>query len=141
MGTILNFIIKATAIRAAEKAVKNVCVTQEKIAKNNKKSNVNMGLYVIVPRDIGDYRGKNYSDAEMELRAYGFENISLVSNNDSINKKTTKYGDVINIIINGETYFEKGDKFLSDSKVVIIYKGSKQTYRCPNCNLLIKDEK
>ena len=72
------------------------------------------------PQSASDYKFGNYKDAESELQAAGFTEISYEILYDIV-LGWTQEGEVDSISINGNADFEKGDVFKKNSPVVITY--------------------
>ncbi len=121
---LLGFLIKSAAIGAAEKVAVSAFETTNKIIENKEANNVNITR---MPKDYRDYIGKEYTDVVEELRAYGFENISLLPAKDLITTIFKKEGMVKTISINGKSSFSKNQKFRLDSRVVITFHSLKNS--------------
>ena len=65
--------------------------------------------------------GQNYEVVLEELKQKGFTNIGVEELNDLVVGWLTKDGEVEEVIINGESDFEKDSEYPVDSKVLIVY--------------------
>lgn len=74
-----------------------------------------------LPKSVDTYIGRKFTDVEEEFRAYGFTNIALLPKKDLIKGWMTKDGAVEEISIAGKTNFKKGQRYLSDHRIVITY--------------------
>lgn len=72
------------------------------------------------PQSASDYKFGNYKDAESDLKAAGFTEISYEILYDIV-LGWTQEGEVDSISINGNADFEKGDVFKKNAPVVITY--------------------
>lgn len=77
------------------------------------------------PQSASDYKFGNYKDAESELKAAGFSEISCEILYDIV-LGWTQEGEVDSISINGNADFEKGDIFKKNAPVVITYHMKKE---------------
>jgi hypothetical protein len=74
-----------------------------------------------VPNSASDYEGENYRQVKSELESAGFTDIEFVVLDDLKIGLLTKDGEIEHIAINGDADFSKGDRYSTDSKIVITY--------------------
>lgn len=65
------------------------------------------------------YIGRNYQEIKMQFSTYGFTNIDLIK--VTTKGLMTKDGQIINITINKQEKFEKGEWYPADAKITITY--------------------
>ena len=72
-----------------------------------------------MPLSAKDFVGKNYLQAEQQLRAAGFTNVALFKKTEK--GLLTKPGQILRITANGDDSFEKGAWFPADTAIQILY--------------------
>ncbi|MBQ7917796.1 MAG: hypothetical protein IJ310_03145 [Clostridia bacterium] len=138
-------------------AVGVVATSAKKIAEkvSRKKDRQESNDYIKVS-NFYDLVGLNYREVRETIEGYGFERVSCVARRDLKRhlkqglffkeRNDFENGEVEEISINGETDFDKYDKFLPTARVVIIYhtyqddeveekpaKKEKLFAKCSNC--------
>lgn len=76
---------------------------------------------VTMPCSMTDYKGENYEVVIQELNNLGFHNVETAEKKDLVLGWLTKDGEVYKVSINGNSEFEKGDRFPKSAKVVVTY--------------------
>lgn len=111
---------KKVLIDSVGDAVSRTAGVASKAAKDHKNAS-STPISIKLPKSADDYAGRNFGDVEEELRAYGFVNIALLPKRDLLKGWLTKDGSVEEVSIAGKTSFKKGQRYLSDHRVVITY--------------------
>ncbi len=114
VSTVAKKVLIDTAVNAAVKTIGAAVYYNSKNERVDSKT-------IRVPNYSGHYFGMNYRDAQDELVAYGFTNITLLPKKDLIKGWIKKDGAVEEIAINGKTEFKEKSKFPANAHVVIAY--------------------
>ena len=117
---ILKTAIQLATLKTAEKAVKHTADAISDYKKNVR--------YVYTPCSSDDFEGRHFLTVCKELKAYGFEHVSLLEKKDLRNNWINKgeNGKVTEIMIDGKTKFKEKAKFRSDVQVTVTYHSFKE---------------
>lgn len=120
-NTVAKKVMIDTAVNAAVKTVGAVADYNSKREYADLNRAASGKQLIRVPNSSDYYFGMNYQDAQDELTAFGFTNITLLPKRDLIKGWLTKDGAVAAVSINGKTEFKGKRKFLANVRIVITY--------------------
>ena len=97
-----------------------ICLIMTVIENKDKNAALKNGG-IEIPQSSKDYKNHDYKVIKSEFEALGFTNIKEEPIDDLITGIITKDGSIERISINGNSEFQSGDVFPSDSSVIIAY--------------------